>query len=196
MSTTTVNLNNSVLLSHSEAVKRLRSDPQMKYVGDYLRRDWQEQVEERSGVKAAEHLEAIQQLRTLMFRNLGKMNDAGVEFLAGSNAAVVFIYPGSSLHDELESLVRDVGVTPAEALRAATINPAACFGMKDDLGSVERGQLANFVLLSGNPLKNISNSSRIVGTMARGHWYNRAALDDLMRMAERQARPVSSTPVP
>ena len=49
MSTTTINLDNSVLLSHSEAEERLRTDPQMKYVGDYLRRDWQEQVEERSG---------------------------------------------------------------------------------------------------------------------------------------------------
>lgn len=196
MSTTTVNLDNSVLLSHSEAVERLRNDPQMKYVGDYLRRDWQEQVEERRGVKAAEHLEAIQRLRTLMFRDLREMNDAGVEFLAGSDAAVVFIYPGSSLHGELESLVHNVGMTPAEALRAATLNPAAFFGMKDDLGSVERGQLADFVLLGGNPLEDISNSSRIVGTMARGHWYDRSALDELMRMAERQARPASSTPVP
>jgi len=196
MSTTTINLDNSVLLSHSKAEERLRTDPQMKYVGDYLRRDWQEQVEERSGAGAEEHLAAIRQLRTLMFRDLREMKDAGVEFLAGSDAAVVFMYPGSSLHGELESLVRNVGMTPAEALRAATINPAAFFGMKDDLGSVEGGQLADLVLLSGNPLKDISNSNQIVGTMARGRWFDRAALDDLMRMAEHQARPVGSTPVP
>ena len=196
MSTTTINLDNSVLLSHSEAEERLRTDPQMKYVGDYLRRDWQEQVEERSGAGADEHLAVIRQLRTLMFRDLREMKDAGVEFLAGSDAAVVFMYPGSSLHGELESLVRNVGMTPAEALRAATINPAAFFGMKDDLGSVEGGQLADLVLLSGNPLKDISNSNQIVGTMARGRWFDRAALDDLMRMAEHQARPVGSTPVP
>lgn len=74
-----------------------------------------------------------------MFRDLHEMHAAGVRFLAGSDAAVVFMYPGFSLHGELESLVRNVGLSPVDALRAATVNAAEFLGLEDELGAVRVG---------------------------------------------------------
>ena len=115
------------------------------------------------------------------------MHAAGVRFLAGSDAAVVFMYPGFSLHGELESLVRNVGLSPADALRAATVNPAEFFGLEDELGAVRVGFRADLVLLDANPLEDIQNTRRIAGVVRDGSWFDRDALDALLARAASDA---------
>ena len=79
------------------------------------------------------------------------MHRAGVRILAGTDAPWLVV-PGFSLHDELFLLVK-AGLTPADALRAATSDTAQFLGLQNSLGTVETGKLADLVLLDANPLE-------------------------------------------
>src|SRR5436190_4963954 len=93
------------------------------------------------------------------------LRNAGVKLLAGTDMPQAFVYPGFSLHRELELLVRS-GLTPLEALRAATYNPAQYFGALDSLGTVGQGKVADLLLLDANPLSDIRNTRRISTVIA------------------------------
>src|SRR5207302_6763756 len=71
---------------------------------------------------------------------VSRINQAGVPLLAGTDCPNPYVYPGFSLHDELGLLVH-AGLTPAEALRTATINAARFLGVTDSLGSVATGKV-------------------------------------------------------
>jgi imidazolonepropionase-like amidohydrolase len=117
---------------------------------------------------------------------VGRLNRAGVRMLAGSDCPNPFVYPGFSLHDELGLLVRS-GLTPAEALRTATINPATFLGLTDSLGTVASGKVADLVLLDANPLTDIANTKRIRAVIQGGHLWNRGALDAMLAGARARA---------
>jgi imidazolonepropionase-like amidohydrolase len=76
--------------------------------------------------------------------------------------------PGWSLHDELQLLVRDVGMTPLDALRAATIGPARALHLESTQGSIAPGKVADLVLVAADPLADIGNLRRIVVVIAAG----------------------------
>ena len=93
---------------------------------------------------------------------------------------------GLSVHEELEWFVA-AGLTPAEALAAATVGPARFFGEEDLAGSVAVGKRADLVLLEANPLDDIRNTRRIRAVVAAGRLYDRAALDALLQQAATEA---------
>ena len=101
-----------------------------------------------------------------------------VPLLAGTDAGALYAYPGSSLHDELVQLVR-AGLTPAAALRSATLAPAEFVGATDSLGAVARGMVADLVLLGADPLADIGNTRTVEAVVLRGRLFRRAALDSL-----------------
>ena len=111
------------------------------------------------------------------------LKDAGVKLLAGTDMPQAFVYPGFSLHDELALLVRS-GLTPLEALRAATYNPAEFLGALDSLGTVAQGKLADLVLLDADPLADIRNTRRISAVIANGRVFDAAALAGLLTHVE------------
>jgi hypothetical protein len=113
------------------------------------------------------------------FEHTRELRNAGVKLLAGTDAPQAYVYPGFSLHDELALLVRS-GLTPLEALRAATYNPAEYFGALDSLGTVGKGKLADLVLLDANPLTDIRNTRRISAVIANGRLFDSAALAQLL----------------
>lgn len=116
-------------------------------------------------------------------------HQAGVAFLVGTDlGSPVGLYPGASLHEELALLVRDGGLTPAEALRAATMAPAKFFGIGAESGVVAAGMVADLVLLDANPLADIANTRRIRAVMIGGRLFDRAALDATLANVARQAR--------
>lgn len=117
---------------------------------------------------------------------LDMMVDRGVPILAGTDAPNPWTLPGFGIHDELELLV-EAGLTPLQALRAATLNPARFLGRTDALGTVDEGKLADLVLLGANPLEDISNTQQIRAVVADGRLYDRAALDGILSEAERAA---------
>jgi imidazolonepropionase-like amidohydrolase len=91
--------------------------------------------------------------------NVRRLAAAGVTMLAGTDAPNPGTVFGASLHRELELLVR-CGISPAQALAAATSEPARAFGLADR-GRVAAGQRADLVLVSGNPLTDITATRAI-----------------------------------
>jgi imidazolonepropionase-like amidohydrolase len=121
----------------------------------------------------------------MMLDVVGRMHRAGVRILAGSDAPWLVV-PGFSLHDELVLLVK-AGLTPSDALRAATLDTAQFLGLENSLGTVETGKLADLVLLDANPLVDIRNTQKISGVFLQGRYFNRQALDGLLQKVEAQA---------
>jgi imidazolonepropionase-like amidohydrolase len=108
-----------------------------------------------------------------------RLYDAGVPLLAGTDTpAGVDVTPGISLHLELERFVA-AGLTPLEALKTATINPARFFGKTTEYGTVQAGRVADLVILQANPLVDIKNTRTIVGVVADGRYWSQADLDSL-----------------
>jgi imidazolonepropionase-like amidohydrolase len=78
------------------------------------------------------------------------------------------------------------GMTPLQALRTATINPARALGMERDLGSLEVGKLADLVVLDADPLENIRNTTAIAYTIANGRVYD-AGMNEVGRRERARA---------
>lgn len=103
-------------------------------------------------------------LQRKIVRLLAKAN---AKLLAGTDSLNPYVVPGFSLHDELGYLVA-AGVSNAEALRAATLNPAKFLGRDKELGQIAKGKRADLVLLEANPLDDIANTKRIDTVIVRG----------------------------
>ncbi len=109
-----------------------------------------------------------------------KLHQANVPFLAGTDTpAGVDVLPGFSLHLELQRFVA-AGFTPMEALQTATINPAKFLGKESDLGTIEKGKIADLVLLDANPLDDIGNTQKIAAVFSNGRYYSRTQLDRIL----------------
>lgn len=122
-----------------------------------------------------------QKLEAKFMTLVPQMQAAGVAILAGSDSGAFnsFTYPGASLHDELALLVQ-AGLTPAQALRAATVNGARFMGVEGRTGTVAVGKDADLLLLTANPLANIANTRQIAAVVARGRAYPAPALAALL----------------
>ena len=118
---------------------------------------------------------------------VGVMQQSGVGILAGTDTSNPYTYPGFSLHDELGLLVQ-AGLTPMEALQAATLSPARFLGKESDLGTIEAGKLADMVLLYANPLDDIGNTRKIWAVVYNGKLYAHDAIDQMLAQAEMLAR--------
>jgi len=114
------------------------------------------------------------------------MHSAGVPLLAGTDTPNPYTYPGFSLPEELRLLV-EAGLSPMEALELATRRAAGFLGVDRDLGSVERGKIANLVLLDANPLTDIGNTKKVRSVIIRGRLLDRAKLDELLAGAVKRS---------
>ena len=102
----------------------------------------------------------------------GLLKEEGVPILAGSDCPNIGTAHGVSLHRELELLVQ-AGLTPLEALRAATSAPAKAFRLKDR-GSIKPGLRADLLLVRGEPTQNILATRDIIGVWKEGGAADRA----------------------
>ena len=117
---------------------------------------------------------------------VGAMQRAGVGILAGTDTPNPLCFPGFSLHEELRFLVKS-GLTPMEALQAATLSPARFLKKERDLGTVEQGKIADLVLLDANPLEDIENTTKITAVVQGGKLYPRSSLDEMLSSVESAA---------
>jgi imidazolonepropionase-like amidohydrolase len=148
----------------------------MRVVPPEIRRNWEAML---ATDLYGEMQSVLRPLVPLYSENARLLNEAGVLLLAGTDVGIPTLVPGISLHEELELLVA-AGLTPLQALRAATINPARVLGFADSLGSIEAGKLADLVLLEADPLVDIRNTQRIRAVIADGRLYRRPDLDRLL----------------
>lgn len=166
---------------HAEAyVKELSNDPRLRYMPSWVRTLW--------ATATAREVTAEQTANRRRFfdRRLqlaGEMHRAGVGILAGSDVLNPYCFPGFSLHDELEWLVK-AGLHPLAALQTATLNPAVFMGREKDLGTVEAGKLADLVLLDGDPTLDIRNTRRIAAVVSAGRLHSRTDLDTMLAEIE------------
>jgi imidazolonepropionase-like amidohydrolase len=93
---------------------------------------------------------------------------AGGTIVAGTDAPIVPY--GLSLHVELEEYVR-AGMTPFQALQAATVNAARALGLSDELGTIEPGKRADLAFIGGDPLQDIRNTRDVRRVMKSGRVY-------------------------
>jgi imidazolonepropionase-like amidohydrolase len=107
---------------------------------------------------------------------VAEMQKAGVKILAGTDAPAPYVFPGFALHDELQLLV-EAGLTPLEALQAATKSPAEFLHTAKDSGTIEKGKYADLLLLDANPFDDIHNSRQIRAVIFHGRLLDRASLD-------------------
>ncbi len=151
-------------------------DPRLRYLPREERDLWGNSEEEHNAMGGNPEQQSLVdfQLEVTL-----AMHRAGVPLLAGSDDGTAGVFAGFGLHDELEVLVA-TGLTEAEALRTATLEPARYFNAVDTLGTVEVGKLADLVLLDANPLDDIRNTQKIRAVVANGRLLRRADLDRLL----------------
>jgi hypothetical protein len=110
--------------------------------------------------------------RLLQFQKglIKQLAEGGVPILLGTDAGgPAFVVAGFSAIDELRELV-SCGLTPYAALRAATVAPARFLRKEKELGTIEPGKAADFLVVRGNPLDDIENIALRAGVMLRGRW--------------------------
>ncbi|GAA4277671.1 amidohydrolase family protein [Aquimarina mytili] len=114
------------------------------------------------------------------------LHDAKVPLIAGSDTYGLFL-PGFSLHRELE-LICNSGLSPYEALKTATVNPARYLNRASISGTITTGKLADLVLLNKNPLQNISNTQTIEGVVIHGKWLSKEGLNKMLKEVEEHCK--------
>lgn len=100
---------------------------------------------------------------------ISRLQANGVPIGAGTDTPIGLGIPGWSLHTELAQLV-EAGLTPQEALYAATVQAARFLNLETEVGRVAPGMRADLLLLNANPLEDIRNSREIAGVMLAGEW--------------------------
>lgn len=147
-----------------------------------IRQSW---TDPREDLKKAtpEQLERFRYDYEFHSKIVALMQRSGVGLLAGTDTGDDYVLPGYALHDELELMVQ-AGLTPLQALRTATLNPAKYFGIDAQTGSIARGKRADLVLLEANPLDDIRNTRRIHAVIVRGRILHRKRLNALAKESD------------
>jgi imidazolonepropionase-like amidohydrolase len=162
-------------------------DPRRKYIPMQVLANWQKGAKDRDKGASPQEFSLRASLMEASLRIVGKMNAAGVPIMAGTDTTAPFVFPGSSLHEELALLVQ-AGLTPMQALQAATKLPAEFLGKLQTQGTIEEGKFADLLLLEANPLADIHNTQKIDAVIRRGKLLDRGFLDELLIKEENFAK--------
>jgi imidazolonepropionase-like amidohydrolase len=156
-----------------DAVETMRAWPEMRYASAADITQWVATKQKNVVAYPVEHRQRYIQLRRRLIKAL---HDAGIGILLGSDAPQTWNVPGFSIHRELATYVA-AGLTPYEALVTGTRAVAVHLGTQDRTGTIDVGKRADLVLLGGNPLTDIANTSRIAGVMTNGRWLPKGDID-------------------
>jgi hypothetical protein len=158
------------------------SDPNLKYIPQNLRQIWKQGRAESLANKTSGDFLLRAKLVEASLKAVGDMHAAGIPIMAGTDSTAPNLVPGFALHDSIADLVR-AGLTPMEALQAATSKPAEFLGRSNEQGTIAPGQRADLVLLDANPLQDTHNTQKIHAVILQGKYLDRAALDALLNKA-------------
>jgi len=161
-------------------------DPRLKYIPGNLRNIWNQS---RGGLLDMRTETDFALRRRLIHQSLSAvkaMKETGISIMAGTDATAPNVFPGFSLHEDLSYLV-EAGLTPIQALQAATVEPAEFLGRSAEQGTIAAGKRADLVLLDANPLEDIQNTQKIQAVILKGKLFQRSDLDALLSGVERFA---------
>lgn len=162
-----------------------QADDRMRYIPKAEQEDWKPENNMFSRYRTGAYITYQKREYGETLKGIKLAQQLGVSLLAGTDVVAPYSYPGFSLHDELGLLV-GAGLTPREALRTATVNPAKFLGLKDQ-GGIAPGMKANLVLLDADPSQDIANTKKISAVVLRGQLLDRTKLDDLLNQAAKMA---------
>jgi len=155
------------------------NDARLKYIPAPLRMMWQNDAAAMAARTSPEGQGSYMEFYRFGIRQTGRAHAAGVQIMTGTDAPDSFAFPGSGLHDELDHLSQ-AGLSPPDALRAATIEPAKFLGLEGKAGEIRPGARADLVLLNSNPLADLSAVRAIDAVILAGAIYDRKDLDQLL----------------
>ncbi len=147
-----------------------------KYLPGSIEKQWVTDIE---AMKDMEVTPFQKEYSAWLFNMVGKIHKAGIDIMAGTDCPIFFLTPGRSLHQELAVLVQ-AGLSPLDAIKAATVNPARYFNLENELGLIRENMWADLVILDANPLENIDNTQRINAVIKQGKYYDRNKLNQML----------------
>jgi len=163
----------------------ISDDPRMRYVPKSVAKDWDPaKLTQEAG---ADQLAQSKKETARYMQLVDLMRRAGVMMMAGTDSPDPYVFPGFSLHDELELLVKS-GLNTTQALQAATFYPALFMTKLDRYGVVETGHVADLVVLDDDPIKDISNTRKISALILGGRYFGRNELDKMLEQVEETAK--------
>jgi len=160
-----------------------RNDPRSRFVPKFVWDDWNRDADRMMALDSSVGRTAMRGFYRKGLELTGAAHRAGVRVVLGTDAGDSYVFPGSAVHDELGELV-SAGLTPAQALRSATLDAAEFLRVEQQYGSVMSGKRADLLLLSANPLADIGHTRRISAVIFGGVVSDRARLDSLLRAVE------------
>lgn len=162
----------------------LADEEYLKYLPPYMQKYWTPEVNDHLQLRDPDFLALNQRLVDKYLELIGDMHKAGVKLLAGTDiGANPLCFPGLSVHYELQMFVT-AGLSEAEALKTATINPAQFLEMEDSFGSIEEGKKADLVILNKNPLENIQHTLTIDGVIRNGNYISSQMIETQLKTIE------------
>ncbi len=173
----------TLILLRNDAYPTPRSDPSadpnLKFVPRTIVERWKGVLQAQNKFTSPEGFALREKLFAQSMSIVGKMQASGVHILAGTDSAAPYVIPGFALHQELALLVQ-AGLTPMQALQAATRNPADFLGKFETQGTIEPGKTADLLLLDADPLADIHNTQKIRALILGGKLLDRVALDEFL----------------
>jgi imidazolonepropionase-like amidohydrolase len=188
-----------VVLRHqavdADDYKLIQADAKLRYVSPSKRQGWDMRAQFLTTDTLNNPKIMMRGFETALLA-VRALHDAGVRLVAGTDTPNPFLIPGFSIHEELKCLV-DAGLTPYEAIRAATHDAADFVGALDEWGTLAKGQRADLILVTDNPLEDVSNISKQIGVMVRGRWFTKQDLDPMLnKVAKKYGESESESPGP
>jgi hypothetical protein len=168
-------------LRGAQAVQMVNDENSLRLVPGWMRAEWQQQADmPMDGL--TELRQSIYPKSREIFTRLSEVTD---KFFAGTDTGgYAFQVPGYTLQEEVR-IFEDLGLSPYDALKTATINPAIAMRRESEMGAIEVGKRADFVLLGANPLETTENLRAIQGVGVRGTWLDRDALNEIEKSLEK-----------
>jgi hypothetical protein len=170
-------------------------DPRMVYMGPFIKNFWDYRKDFRFKSWTEKDFEQSRYEFDLKLKIVKMIHQAGIPILAGTDFPNPHCYAGFSLHEELEWFVK-AGLTPAEALKTATINPAKFMNTEQKNGTVAVNKQANLVILTKNPLQDITHTKNITTVLLNGKVYTSSQLQMMMETVKKLVAANGQNPSP
>jgi cytosine/adenosine deaminase-related metal-dependent hydrolase len=154
-------------------------DPLLQLVPRTMAAKWKQVRLTQDKLSSTSDFELREKLLAQSMHVVAQMESSGVPILAGTDSAAPYVIPGFALHEELALLVK-AGLSPMQALEAATKNPADFLGKSETQGTIEAGKNADLLLLDSDPLEDIRNTQRIRAVILGGRLLDRFTLDKFL----------------